>query len=115
MLTYVGRTAHTDVPFWAMVTTGVDELEKRAAAIAARVPGARVVDTSSLPGAGSAPSARMASRAVSVAGDVTERLRRHRPPVVARVEGSSTLLDLRSVSPLDDEVVTAALISALHA
>ena len=115
LLTYVGRTAHTDVPFWTMVTTGVDELETRAAAIAARVPGARVVETSSLPGAGSAPSARMASRAVSVAGDVTERLRRHRPPVVARVEGSSTLLDLRSVSPLDDEVVTAALISALHA
>lgn len=115
LLTYVGRTTHTDVPFWTMVTTGVEELEKRAAAIATRVPVARVVQSASLPGAGSAPSARMESRAVSVTGDITDALRRHRPPVVARVEGSSTLLDLRSVSPLDDEVVIAALISAVHA
>jgi pyruvate/2-oxoglutarate/acetoin dehydrogenase E1 component len=57
----------------------------------------------------------MASRAVCVAGDATERLRRHRPPVVARVEGSSTLLDLRSVSPLDDEVIVAALTDAARA
>jgi L-seryl-tRNA(Ser) seleniumtransferase len=114
LLAYVARTAHTDVPLWSMVTASVDELQRRADAIVARVPGSRVVEAMSLPGAGSAPSARMVSRAVSVAGDVTERLRRHRPPVIARVEGSSTLLDLRSVSPLDDEVVASALVAAAH-
>jgi len=46
---------------------------------------------------------------VALDGDHAARLRRHDPPIVARVHEDRTICDLRTVDPLDDPIVAAAL------
>jgi L-seryl-tRNA(Ser) seleniumtransferase len=115
-LAYLDRRAATDVPFWAMVATPVDELQRRADDVVAAVigahPSARTTAMDALPGAGSAPGITMPSRGVVVDGDLLAQLRAHDPPVVARSRGDRTMLDLRAVRPDDDPVVIDALVAA---
>jgi L-seryl-tRNA(Ser) seleniumtransferase len=112
-LAYLDRRATTDVAFWAMVATPLDDLRRRAervvAAVADADPTATVAPMESLPGAGSAPGVTMPSYGVVVDGDRLTALRDHEPPVIARSRDDRTMLDLRSVHPDDDAVVIAAL------
>ncbi len=108
-LAYLHRRAATDIPFWKMVATPLDELHRRAEAIAARITGAVTAPMDALPGAGSAPGATMASYGLMLRGDHLARLRASDPPVIARVRDRHTYLDLRSVDPADDELVVRAL------
>ncbi len=68
-------------------------------------------------GGGTSPEKLFESRALAVthsgqtADAVAEELRRHFPPVVARVERDQTLLDLRSIQPEEDSSVIEALVS----
>lgn len=118
-LAYLDRRAATDIAFWRMVAVPVDELRRRADAIAAQV-AARVSATSgtaavtvtpldALPGAGSAPGAAIASYGLEVRGDHLARLRDLDPPIIARTREGRTYLDLRSVDPADDELIAGAL------
>ncbi|MEN9505945.1 MAG: L-seryl-tRNA(Sec) selenium transferase [Actinomycetota bacterium] len=108
-LTYLDRRAATDIPFWRMVATPVDELRRRAEAIAAQVDGVRVVPLESLPGAGSAPGSTMPSYGIELVGDHVAALRAGDPPVIARAREGRTYLDLRSIEPGADEHVVSAL------
>jgi L-seryl-tRNA(Ser) seleniumtransferase len=110
-LAYLDRTAAETIPFWRMVATPVEELQGRGEAIVRAAGVGTVVPSEAIPGAGSAPGASMASVAISVRGDLLERLRAAEPPVVARARDGATLLDLRTVDPADD----SHLVSALHA
>jgi L-seryl-tRNA(Ser) seleniumtransferase len=53
----------------------------------------------------------MPSVGIALDGDMLAALRAHVPPVVARVEGRRTILDLRSVAPGDDAVLESAIAS----
>jgi L-seryl-tRNA(Ser) seleniumtransferase len=114
-LAYLRRDVCTTVPFWRMASAPVDELQRRAAAIAADIggpdagAGVEVVATAALPGAGSAPGATIASAGLALAGDHLARLRAEPTPIIARVRDGRTVLDLRTVDPSDDELVLAAL------
>jgi L-seryl-tRNA(Ser) seleniumtransferase len=108
-LSYLDRTAATDIPFWRMVAAPVAELERRGAAIVRAAGLGSVVASDAIPGAGSAPGATIASVAVSVPGDLLARLRASDPPIVARARDRSTLLDLRTVDPADDAHLARAL------
>jgi len=108
-LSYLDRTAVTDIAFWSMVARPIESLHTRAEAIAARYPSTRAVPTEALPGAGSAPGATMPSFAVQLAGDHMTGLRAASPPIVARARDGMTYLDLRSVDPADDDHLVAAL------
>jgi L-seryl-tRNA(Ser) seleniumtransferase len=112
-LTYLDRRAATDIPFWRMVATPVDELRRRAEAIAAQVDGVRVVPLESLPGAGSAPGSTMPSYGIELVGDHVAALRAGDPPVIARAREGRTYLDLRSIEPGADEHVVSALRAAM--
>lgn len=117
LLAHAARTATTDVPFWTMATTPVDELRGRAARIIAALPAGTsvaIVDSVALPGAGSTPGAGIPSVAISLPGNHLDTLRANRPPVIARHEAGSTLFDLRSVAPVDDQHVTNAIASILR-
>ena len=114
-LAYLHRRVVDEVPFWRMVATPLADLQRRAAAIAERVPAARPVSLEALPGAGSAPGSTMPSFGLELAGDHLQALRAHDPPVVARGRDGSTLVDLRTVEPADDDHVAAALLAALAA
>ncbi len=104
------------IPLWRMATVPPDELERRAEAIVrtatADHDGATppvVVPTTSIIGAGSAPGAGLASFAVAIDGDHSSALRRHTPPVLARVERHTTLCDVRTVEPSSDAELARAI------
>ncbi|HEX4902164.1 MAG TPA: L-seryl-tRNA(Sec) selenium transferase [Acidimicrobiales bacterium] len=107
-LAYLDRTAGS-LPFWRMASTPVEDLERRARAIATDRPGVEVVACASAPGGGTLPGVEIPSVGLAIEGDVTEQLRAGAPPVIARVAEGRTVLDLRTVEPDDDEVVAAAL------
>lgn len=118
LLSYITGEACVDVPFWMMATTSTDELNDRAHAIVARLHArgtvltpVDVVTTEALPGAGSAPGTSIASVALCMQGDFSSHLRHFSTPVIARVEGDQTFVDLRSFLPQDDHVVVDALSS----
>ena len=115
-----GRAAET-VPVLRMAALDADAVGARAERMAAalRPAGwiAAVVDGSSAVGGGSAPGAALPTRLLAIAregltADALEaELRRLVPPVIARIERDTVVLDLRTVEPEDDDRVATLLIS----
>jgi L-seryl-tRNA(Ser) seleniumtransferase len=110
-LSYLHRTVTDDIAFWRMVAQSTDSLRHRAERIVAAGGTGEVVDTEALPGAGSAPGITMPSVGIAVDGDHLAALRAHETPVIGRTRDGRTFLDLRSVDPTDDDIVTAALVA----
>lgn len=108
LLAHLRRDAADTVPFWAMVCTPIDDLERRARAVAEQC-GVDVARSDAAIGAGSAPGTTIDSWAVVLDGDHSSALRRHATPVITRVRDAQTLIDLRSVHPDDDAVVVDAV------
>ena len=106
-LAYLSREAHR-LPFWRMATVPVDQLRARAEVVASAGTGS-VADCSSVPGGGTLPEVEIPSAGLAVDGDHTAVLRSHQPPLIARVADGRTVIDLRTVEPDDDPVVTDAL------
>ena len=113
-LAYLDRDVVTQVPFWTMAAAPIDELERRATAIvetvASAAPGSRAIPTQALPGAGSAPGVTMPSWGVELDIDVVDALRAREHAIIARRVDDRTLLDLRSVQPVDDAAIAQAII-----
>ena len=99
------------IPFWRMASLTVDQLHERADAYGV----GEIVDVMSTPGGGTLPGVEIPSIGVAVEGDQREVLRGLDHPIIARVDhgdrsaGETTVLDLRTIHPDDDEVVAAAL------
>ncbi len=113
-----------DIPVMRMLTTSVEAIDRRAEALAhtlreAGVP-ADVVNGESTVGGGSAPGETVPTRLIqirdrSVSAAVLEsRLRELDPPVIARILNDRLVLDLRTVSPVDDARLARLLTSAHH-
>jgi L-seryl-tRNA(Ser) seleniumtransferase len=120
VLAYLRRDGDA-IPFWRMATLPVEGLRRRAEALTASLNDiaslnesvGEPVDTVAIAGAGSLPGLDIPSAGVAVRGDVTEPLRAHDPPVVARARDDRTLLDLRTVDPADDALVAKALAACM--
>jgi len=118
LLAYVKRD-HDAIPTLRMMRLTQQEIGKRAEAVAARVASsklqAEIVDGESVIGGGAAPSSVLPTRLVALscaslsADELSARLRAADTPVIARVEEGRVLLDLRTVFPEQDELITAAL------
>jgi L-seryl-tRNA(Ser) seleniumtransferase len=108
-LAYLDKRAATDIAFWRMVDQPIAALRARAVRITGAAGQGSVVDTLALPGAGSAPGVTMPSVGIAIQGDHLVALREHETPVIARTRDGRTFLDLRSVDPGDDVIVTDAL------
>ncbi|MEZ5166189.1 MAG: L-seryl-tRNA(Sec) selenium transferase [Acidimicrobiales bacterium] len=93
------------IPFWRMASLGVEELRRRAEALAV----GEVVDVASTPGGGTLPEVEIPSVGVALVGDHRPRLRDRDRPIIARVSEGRTIVDLRTVDPDDDAEVAAAL------
>ena len=106
-LAYLRRDGDA-IPFWRMAAVPVSALRARAAALGA----GEVVDCQAVPGGGTVPGLTMPSAGVAVEGDRTAALRACDPPVIARVQEGRTVLDLRTVDPVDDPLVAKALAAA---
>ena len=118
--------ARREIPTLAMLTASADELHPRAEALAQRVREAArsgaevtVAPAVSRAGGGSLPLTDLPTWVVAVeplsvsADELEARLRAWEPPVVARIAEDRVLLDARTLSAGDEDVVIAALASAL--
>jgi L-seryl-tRNA(Ser) seleniumtransferase len=111
-----GRAAST-IPVAVMLAMPIDEIDRRARVLSSSLTGvaSEVIDGESTIGGGSAPGSAIPTRLVAVtpsalsAEQLDARLRRHAPPVIARIVNDRVVIDLRTVDPEDDEVVAAAV------
>ncbi|HJL90585.1 MAG TPA: L-seryl-tRNA(Sec) selenium transferase, partial [Acidimicrobiales bacterium] len=103
-LAYLSRDGRS-IPFWRMAVLPVGELRRRASAISVDL----AADTMAVPGGGTLPGVEIPSAGLMIPGDRVAELRAGTPPVIARVHDGSTVIDLRTVHPHDDDVVRAAV------
>jgi L-seryl-tRNA(Ser) seleniumtransferase len=119
LLAYVKRN-YDAVPALQMMLISKEEISNRAQNIISAVKentrvSAELIDGESLVGAGSAPSAVLATALIAIsssrpaAGDLASRLRLSDPPIIARVEDERLLLDLRTVLPGQDDALKRAI------
>jgi L-seryl-tRNA(Ser) seleniumtransferase len=107
----------SEIPFWAMAAIPAEDLEARSAAVAEAVGAdAEVITGESVVGAGSVPGQTIPGPVIrfpGLAGEaVWRRLLAGDPPVVARRREGDLVVDLRTVPPELDAVLTAALTDA---
>ena len=108
---------YDEIPALAMLRTPLEELRKRAEALAAEIgPAAEVVAGQGLLGGGSTPEQTLDSWVVAVtppdgvtAAQLERRLRAGDPPVLVRIEGERVLLDPRTVFGRQESELVAAL------
>jgi L-seryl-tRNA(Ser) seleniumtransferase len=115
-----------EIPLFAMLKTPVEQLRERARAICDAVQSKlgggnprslklSVRDTEATTGGGTLPLGLLPSAGVAVRfeaqspDNIEERLRRHSPPIIGRVEQTAFIIDLRTVQPADDALVVQAL------
>ena len=120
LLAYL-REDYDQLPALRMMHLGEEDLDHRARKLADQVREAcresqiEVVESRSIIGGGSAPSATLPSRALAIHSErmnaemSLEKLRHWETPIVARIEGNRVLLDLRTVEPAQDKGIAAAL------
>src|SRR5262249_55527940 len=120
LIEYPPGPAGATRPVPRMLTTTAEEIRGRADVVAAQVgaiPGWRtgVVEGASAVGGGSAPGVELRTWLVVVEQDgvspdaLEEKLRRLKPPVIARIENDRVVLDLRTV-PADQDATLAGLL-----
>ena len=107
-MAYLSRDADA-IPFWRMARVPVTELAERAEALGV----GRPARTTAIAGGGSLPGQEIPSAGIELDGDHAAALRAHDPPVIARVNEQTTVIDLRAVDPADDTIVAAAVREAL--
>jgi len=115
---YRAGLAETSIPIWRTIGRPVEELRKRATAIALELgPRASAIDVRSTVGGGSLPGETLPSVAVAIRSASPDRLlaalRGGTPPVIGRIEDGQAVFDVRTVEPDDDDALRDALGSAL--
>lgn len=103
-LAYLRRDGQA-IPFWRMASHTTDELRARAEKFHVGT----VVETMAVPGGGTLPTVEIPSIGIAVPGDHAAALRSAPVAIMARVENNTTICDLRTVDPADDDAVAAAL------
>jgi len=116
------RQNYDAIPFARMMRMSAQEIRARAEALQAQLSSAAhlqsdIIAGESLIGGGSAPTSSLPTFLLAVtaegfsADDLSARLRRHNPPIVARVEEGRVLFDLRTVfSSAEEAEIARALL-----
>ena len=118
LLAYVKREFDA-IPTLRMMSLTQQEIGARAQSVARAAQSSKVklevLDSGSVIGGGAAPSSLLPTRLLSVtsnrltAHELSLRLRKSVPSIIARVEQGRVLLDLRTVFPEQDHLIAEAL------
>lgn len=109
-----------EVPIWRMISAPSEEVGRRARRLRRRLARrglqAAVVQSESAVGGGSLPGQMLPTWALRIEGpmapeEVAGRLRRHDPPIVARIEEGGLLLDVRTVLPEQEKDLVEGLLA----
>jgi L-seryl-tRNA(Ser) seleniumtransferase len=108
-----------EIPVLAMLAATNDELRHRAARIAATLPrtGAEVIPSEASVGGGAFPTARIPSVALAFAvrpRELEQALRLGEPAIIGRVADERLLIDLRTVTPREDDMLARALLAGVE-
>ncbi|MGB9775289.1 MAG: L-seryl-tRNA(Sec) selenium transferase [Anaerolineae bacterium] len=122
LMHYLRDEATEEIPVWRMIAAPVEELDRRARrwrrALARAGIRAEVMDGRSTVGGGSLPGETLPTRLLALPlpnpDRVAAALRRHDPPVVARVEEDRLVLDPRTVLPEEERALLRALIETIR-
>jgi L-seryl-tRNA(Ser) seleniumtransferase len=110
---YRDRVSRERIPLYRMLGASLDTLRERTKPYVAAIPNATVVESHAYVGGGALPQEQIPSIAVAIAIDrpdvIAARLRCESPPIVARIENSRLLFDLRTIAIEEDAAVIAAL------
>jgi L-seryl-tRNA(Ser) seleniumtransferase len=105
------------IPVWQMLAQSLDDIRARAVEWAQQV-GGEVVRNESTVNARNLPGDTLPTYVLSLTvpqpDDFISRLRRHNPPLIARIERDRVLLDPRTVLPSQDGDVVRALQNAFR-
>lgn len=115
-----GRAFH-EIPVLRQLSLEADTIRARAKQLLERLrcesksPDAySIQEVSSAPGGGALPDLTIPSWAIAIASEYPDRVARQlrvgKPAVFSRVQEGCTLIDLRTVSPADDEVLAERLL-----
>jgi L-seryl-tRNA(Ser) seleniumtransferase len=115
------KSDHDAIPVLKMMRLSKEEIGARANALAKNLHGTahkikiEIIDGESVIGGGAAPSSVLPTRLLAVtcadfsADELSTGLRQSDLPIIARVEEGKVLLDLRTVFPDQDKLISAAL------
>ena len=118
---YLRGEAQREIPSLAALHATREEIATRAIAFLERsdpLLGSirlELIDGSSVVGGGSAPETELASRLIAVNSatlapqQIEERLRNHSTPIIARIVNDRLTIDLRTVSPTEEQTIIEAL------
>jgi len=130
LLAHLRASVHWEIPVIAMLNADPEELRRRAGELAAALGqqglaggsagvAIEVVPLSGVVGGGAAPGVPFASYGVRIRGpqatNLATRLREQDPPIVARVEDDSVLLDVRTIDPADESLVAESVLRCIAA
>jgi L-seryl-tRNA(Ser) seleniumtransferase len=126
LLAYV-KHDHDAIPVLRMMRLSRDEIGRRADDLAQSLRESKtrlsvdVIEGESIIGGGAAPSATLPTRLLALscqglsAQELAAKLRANNPPILARIEESRVLLDLRSIFPTHVNVISQALLAIARA
>ena len=116
LLLYRQEAAVEQVPVWRTIARALPDLQATAERWAGQV-GGEVIAGESTVGGGSLPGATLPTALLALtvadADAFVARLRRAKPPIIARIAAGRVLLDPRTVFPDDEQALLRALAAAL--
>jgi L-seryl-tRNA(Ser) seleniumtransferase len=120
LLRYLRGDAEGAIPIWRMLSTPLDEINRRARRWARKLQAAgvdaRVIGGRSAAGGGSLPGETVPTRLVALSSAspdaLAARLRSHDPPVIARIEDDLLCLDPRTVLRRQEDMLLSAILSS---
>ena len=118
LLHYLKDEAEQAIPVWRMISAPTEAIRQRAQAWAARLGQGQVIPGESTLGGGSLPGETLPTYLLSLSpaspNRMLARLRRLKPPVIARLENDRLVLDPRTVLPEQEPALLSVLITALE-
>jgi L-seryl-tRNA(Ser) seleniumtransferase len=121
LIPYLTGEATKSIPVWRMISTPLEDIEKRATIWTQALAGlGQTIQGESMVGGGSLPGSTLPTRLVAVgkrtrkkeqniAQVLARRLRKQETPIIGRLSGNILLLDPRTVFPGEDQIVIESL------
>ncbi|HLH41100.1 MAG TPA: L-seryl-tRNA(Sec) selenium transferase [Bryobacteraceae bacterium] len=102
----------SEIPALRMIRATAEEIRERAESIRAKIPALEILEGRSVAGGGSTPEQSISTWLLAVPGNAAARekeLRASEPPIIGRIEDDRLVLDLRTVSPEEEDFLMRAL------
>ncbi len=117
LLHYLKNEAQEKIPVWRMITTSLDDIQRRAEHWRETLGVGEITDGESTVGGGSLPGETLPTRLLTLdvprADHFLSQLRSEKYPVIARVQNDRVLFDPRTVLTSQDEIFLQTVQSAL--